>query len=381
MKVRGAWIDDPATQAVCAALVDRGYQALFVGGCVRNALLGVAVSDIDIATDATPEITTRCAQEAGLRAVPTGFEHGTVTVVSGGIAHEITTFRSDVTTDGRRAEVQFSTSVETDAARRDFTMNALYAKPDGTLIDPLGGLPDLQARRVRFIGSAAARIREDHLRSLRFFRFTAWYGDPALGIDAEGLAATAEHLDGLHILSRERVGAEMTKLLSAADPAMAVAAMRSAGVLNTVLEGADDRALAPLVHLEGQLGVMPDAIRRFSALADAHHAKALRLSKADSKRWALLRDALGGMKTAAHLGYLHGAEIALDIFLLRSAVLEQPMPPNVKQEADTGENAKFPVKARDLPELSGPALGAKLKELEQHWIASGFVLAKDDLLK
>ena len=322
MIVRGDWINVAPTQAVCSALTIGGFQAFFVGGCVRNALLGVAVSDIDIATDALPEDTIRCAKDAGLRAFPTGIEHGTITVVSGGIAHEITTFRADVETDGRHATVQFSKSVEEDAARRDFSMNALYARADGSVLDPLGGLQDLKRRHVRFIGDAAARICEDYLRSLRFFRFTAWYGDPALGIDADGLAAVAANLDGLDGLSRERVGAELKKLLAAPDPSMAVAAMRSAGVLLHVLDGADDRALAPLAHHEQTWDIAPDPLRRLSVLADAENADRLRLSKADRARWTMLRAEIGSMKSASHLGYLHGASAALDVLLLRAAILE-----------------------------------------------------------
>ncbi len=379
MKVTGAWITDPSTQAVCSALTSGGFQALFVGGCVRNSVIGAPVADIDIATDALPEETIVCAQKAGLKAIPTGIEHGTITVVSGGIAHEITTFRSDIETDGRHANVRFSKDVSEDAARRDFTMNAIYAAPDGTVLDPLNGLNDLQSRHVRFIGSARARIREDYLRSLRFFRFTAWYGDPALGIDPDGLAAVAENLDGLKSLSRERIGAEMKKLLSARDPSMAVAAMSSSGALSAILEGGDHRALAPLVHFEQMFGLSPDPIRRLSAIYDAPRDDPFRLSKADRRRWTTLRAEAGSMKTAAHLGYLHGASIANDVLLLRAALLEQTVEKSQFQETKKGESAKFPVRADDL-DLSGPALGAKLKELEARWIASGFSLSRDALL-
>ncbi|MBL9056165.1 MAG: CCA tRNA nucleotidyltransferase, partial [Rhodobacteraceae bacterium] len=167
MKVSGDWLQAEPTQALCAALEAAGFQALFVGGCVRNTLLGVEVGDIDIASDATPETVSDIAVRAGFRVVPTGIEHGTVTVIAGGIAHEVTTFRRDVETDGRRATVAFSSDVAEDAARRDFTMNALYARADGSVIDPLGGLPDLLARHVRFVGEPEARIREDYLRILR----------------------------------------------------------------------------------------------------------------------------------------------------------------------------------------------------------------------
>ena len=380
MIIQDPWIRAQETQAVCSALTDDGFQALFVGGCVRNALLGVAVSDIDIATDATPDEVIRSTEQAELKAIPTGYDHGTITVVSNGLEHEITTFRSDVETDGRHAKVQFSKSVDEDAARRDFTMNALYARPNGQVLDPLSGIQDLQARRVRFIGDAQARIREDYLRSLRFFRFTAWYGDPELGIDATGLAAVAANLDGIEHLSRERVGGEMKKLLSANDPAPAIGAMRSSGVLNLVLPGADDKALALLVHFEQELGVDPNPIRRLSVLADASNADRLRLSKADAKTWTMLRDELGAMKTAGHLGYLHGTKRARDVLLLRAAVFETPIDTQEILDSNNGENAQFPIKASDLSDVEGRALGVKLKELEQRWIASGFELTRDELL-
>jgi len=247
-RIGGARLSNPSTQKVCHALENNGAQALFVGGCVRNALLGAVVNHIDIATDAHPERVREIAQGAGIKAVPTGLAHGTVTLVSGSIAHEITTFRRDEDTDGRHATVAFSSDIAEDAARRDFTMNALYARSDGTVLDPLDGLADLKSRRVRFIGDAHARITEDYLRSLRFFRFHAWYGDASLGMDADALAAIAAHLDGLDQLSRERVGSEVLKLLGAEDPAPSIASMQQLGVLTRVLAGADSRALAPLVH-------------------------------------------------------------------------------------------------------------------------------------
>ena len=380
MKVQGAWIEDAATQVVCDALTSQGFQTLFVGGCVRNALLGVDVSDIDIATDATPEDVVECARLAGLKSIPTGIDHGTITVVSAGIPHELTTFRSDTETDGRHAKVRFSKSILEDAARRDFTMNAIYADPAGFVVDPLNGIPDLNARHVRFIGDAEARIREDYLRSLRFFRFTAWYGDPGLGIDPDGLAAVAANLDGLEGLSRERVGSELKKLMTAANPAMAVAAMRSSGVLHAVLPSADDRVLGPLIHLEQSLNIAPDPIRRLSALTTSDAAKKLRLSKLESKRWAVLRDEVETTKPAAHLGYLHGSNTAKDVLLLRSAFLEMPINEEAIQESNKGEIALFPIKAKDLPHLSGCALGEALTTLEQRWIASGFTLSRDELL-
>lgn len=379
MKVTGDWLTRPQTQAVCAALTGAGYRALLVGGCVRNALLGEAVADVDIATDAEPATVTRLAEASGLKAVPTGIDHGTITVVAGGIPHEVTTFRRDVETFGRHATVAFSTRVEDDAARRDFTMNALYATPDGEVIDPLNGLPDLRMRRLRFVGDAVARITEDYLRILRFFRFHAWYGDPDAGLDAEALAACAAQSDGMDTLSRERVGAETRKLLSARDPAPAVAAMAQAGVLRHVLPAADARALPVLVHLEA--GRSPDWLRRLVVLGGEDPADRLRLSRAEARRLDILRRGLSSMETPAALGYRYGPDAAASVVLARAAVLEMPLADGWEEDAALGVGARFPVTAADLmPTLSGPALGERLAVLEARWIASGFRLTRDDLL-
>ncbi|HEX9857253.1 MAG TPA: CCA tRNA nucleotidyltransferase, partial [Paracoccaceae bacterium] len=369
------------TQAVCTLLTDAGYQALVVGGCVRNTLLGMAVGDIDIATDALPENVTVLAEKAGFRVVPTGMDHGTVTIISGGLPYEITTFRRDVATDGRRAVVAFSTSIREDAARRDLTMNALYATPSGRVIDPLGGLADLQARRVRFVGEAQARIREDYLRILRFFRFHAIYGDPEGGLDTEGLAACAANSAGIETLSRERVGAEMRKLLGARDPGPAVAAMTQAGVLAHVLPGADDRALAPLVHLEAGVARAPHWLRRLAVLGGEGQTERLRLSRAESVDLGRIRDEIGSLRGAAELAYRHSEAIAGDIILARAALLQTPPPEGWQAEAGRGVAARFPLTAADLmPGLQGAALGARLKELEARWIASGLALTRAELL-
>lgn len=370
MKIAGDWLG-PATP-ICAMLDDAGHRALFVGGCVRNALLGVPVSDLDIATDARPERVAALAEAAGFRAVPTGLAHGTVTVVHDGRPYEITTFRRDVATDGRHATVAFTDDVAQDAARRDFTMNALYATADGSVLDPLGGLPDLLARRVRFVGDPAARIAEDYLRILRFFRFHAIYGDG--GLDPGGLAACAEGADGIARLSRERVGAEMRKLLAAPDPAPTVSAMAACGVLRQVLPGADPAPLAVLVHLEGV--VPPDWIRRLAVLADAAD---WRLSRADTARLSLVARGARDGASLGELAYRHGADIARDAGLVRGALMGAPPDLSGLEEAAA---AIFPVTARDLmPALSGPALGARLKQMESRWIASGFGLTKEELLR
>ncbi|WP_438986931.1 CCA tRNA nucleotidyltransferase [Marivivens donghaensis] len=376
MRLTAEWLTHPASQAVCKALTDGGFQAYFVGGCVRNALLGKPVSDLDISTDARPEQTLKLAKQAGLKAIPTGIDHGTITVVADGIPFEITTFRRDVDTDGRHAIVDFADTMDEDARRRDFTMNALYAAPNGEVFDPVNGLPDLRAGHLRFIGDADHRIREDYLRILRFFRFSAWYGDPALGIDPDGLAACAENLDGLAQLSAERVGSEMRKLLSAADPAPAMAAMAASGVLYAVLPGAQAQSLSVLVHLEGDRS--PDPIRRLAVIGGEDVPERLRLSNLDKRRLEAIQ--VGINMDLAELGYRH-KDTAEDSYLVRQASMGQPLDPEELAVLHHAVQQSFPVKAADLmPVFTGAALGERLRKLEADWIASGFTLSRDTLI-
>lgn len=378
-RIEADWLKSKDTQGVLGMLTGAGYQAFAVGGCVRDSLLDMPVKDIDIATDARPETVMTLAEKSGYHAVPTGIEHGTVTVVAMGIPHEVTTFRRDVETDGRRAVVAYSDSVAEDARRRDFTMNALYVDSDGRLHDPVGGLPDLEARRIRFIEDAATRIREDYLRSLRFFRFHAWYGDPAEGFDPEAFAAIAAHVDGLSGLSRERIGAEVLKLLSAPDPAPAVAGMKASGVLTVILPGADDRALAPLIHFEARLGAAPRPLRRLAVLGGEGLRAGLRLSRGEAGELEAIGKAAGMSPDEA--GYRLGGDRALDGILVRAATLGAAPDPADMNTAQAASGKIFPLRAADLmPELTGAALGRALDAAEQAWIDSGFSLDRDALL-
>ncbi len=380
MKLEAEWLHHAGTVALCTALEQAGYQALFVGGCVRNGLIGADVQDIDIATDARPEKVIELSQAANLRPIPTGIEHGTITVIAQSRPLEVTTFRRDIETDGRRAVVAFADGIEEDAKRRDFTMNALYAGRDGEVLDPTGqGLDDLQARRLRFIGLPEDRIREDYLRILRFFRFHAWYADPQGGFDADGLAACAALSSGIETLSCERVGSEIKKLLAASDPSMAVAAMEQTGVLAQTLAGASARLLPILIHLEADTPT--DPIRRLAAIASAEQASALRLSRAEAKHLAILRKGMESETGAGELGYRHGFDFARDIILLRAALFEAEVDQAAIEAARKGAAAQFPVRAADLDaQFDGPALGAELARLEGLWIGSGFKLSKAELL-
>jgi poly(A) polymerase len=380
MKIMGDWLGHPGTQGLMQALEAAGHRALFVGGCVRNALYFLPAGDIDLATDATPQKVTEIAEAAGFKVIPTGIDHGTVTVIAGGKPHEVTTFRRDVETDGRRAVVAFSDRIEDDAARRDFTMNALYADRQGRVIDPLNGLPDHQARIVRFVGDAEIRIREDYLRILRFFRFHAAYGDPDKGIDADALSACATLAEGLETISKERIGAEMRKLLSVPDPAPALATMARSGVLARILPGADPKPIAYLHDLE--LDADPDWLRRLAALGGEDVTDRLRLSKAEARDLAGLRDAIGSMESPAVIGWRLGVMRGADALQVRAAVLGVRYQVQDMRDVERGAAATFPITAADLmPALQGEALGARLKELEARWLASDLTLTRDALLK
>ncbi|MFQ3347829.1 MAG: poly(A) polymerase [Paracoccaceae bacterium] len=374
------WLQAEPTQKLCRSFAAQGFEIYFVGGVVRNALLGCETSDLDLATDARPQDVIDLARACGFKATPTGIDHGTVTVVASSIVHEITTFRRDVKTDGRHAVVEFSTNLIEDAKRRDFTMNALYADAEGHVIDPLGGLDDLMVGRVVFVGDAVARIQEDHLRILRFFRFYALYADPAGGIDPQALAACSANIEGVNALPAERIGAEMRKLLLAQNPSPAVAAMQTAGVLAKILPGADAKALAPLVHLED--GSNPDFLRRLVILGGPLDAPRLRLTRRELRTLALLRQEIGLATSACDLAYRHGADVAYSVLLCRSALFETSLPSDMLDDLALGASATFPLSAADLdPALRGPMIGAQLKDLENQWIASGFCLSKEALLR
>ena len=363
---------DPALARVLAALSAEGAQALIVGGAVRNLLLGEAVSDIDIATSARPDDTIRLAGAAGLRTVPTGIEHGTVTVIADGRGYEVTSFRRDVETDGRHAVVAYSDNLAEDARRRDFTMNALYATADGTVLDPVGGLPDLAARKLRFVGDAHDRIREDYLRILRFFRFLAWYGREA---ELQALAACHELRGGLSGISKERIGHEMRKLLAAPDPSHALALMAEAGVLPMVLPGADASDLPELIAAEQDFGsgALPKWPRRLALLGADDAATALRLSREEARMQSQIAQARG--LSPAEAAYRFGRAVAAQAVLIGTAQATSPAFGWCHAIA-RGAAAKFPLSAADLlPMLDGPALGAGLRRAEQAWIASDFTLS------
>ncbi|WBU63947.1 CCA tRNA nucleotidyltransferase [Paracoccus aerodenitrificans] len=376
MKLAADFLSDAPLQRVMSMLSASGHRALIVGGAVRNAALGYAVDDVDISTDAHPKRVIELARDAGLKAVPTGIDHGTVTIVADGTGFEVTTFRRDLETDGRWAVVSFSDRIEDDAARRDFTMNALYLTADGQLLDPVNGWNDLQNRELRFVGDPATRIREDYLRILRFFRFLAWYAESS----APGITGlVAAERAGLSGVSAERIGAEIRKLLSAPDPSASVALMEETGVLTQILPGAKSGTLTALVLQERHENTAPDWQRRLAALGAEDPAGVLRLSRQEATYLSTVN--ASAQMSLDEIAFHHGFELARDIALIRLAK-DVEVAQDWQQRIDRAANATLPVTAADLmPALSGPQIGRGLKAAEAHWIESGFAATRPALIE
>ncbi|WP_114390657.1 CCA tRNA nucleotidyltransferase [Notoacmeibacter marinus] len=404
---RAPWLKEPALQTLLAALSDGEHESRIVGGAVRNVLLDLPVGDIDIATTTPPEETVRRVDKAGFRAIPTGIEHGTVTAVADGAVFEITTLRTDVTTDGRHADVRFGTDWEADARRRDFTINALYADADGRVYDPVGGLPDLETRTIRFIGEARERIEEDYLRILRFFRFFAWYGQGRP--DADGLRACAAMKRGMDRLSAERVWSELRKLLAAPDPHRALLWMRTASVLTTILPESEKWGIdlvGPLVETGRNAGWPPDPLLLLMAMLPPDEARmktlADRLRFSNAERDRLLAFAFNAAPSAEMTDkalkewlYRQGRPAVLDRLRLSlasargratsddAALVEAGRFAAMLETAENWEIPQFPLRGADLISAgmaAGPQIGERLKAAEEAWIESDFRLNRDDLL-
>ncbi|MBU2581078.1 MAG: CCA tRNA nucleotidyltransferase [Alphaproteobacteria bacterium] len=383
------WLASPACQRVFDALEAGGYPARAVGGAVRNSLMGLDAADVDIATPALPDAVMKLCREAGLSVHATGLEHGTITIVSDSVPFEVTTLRRDVETHGRHATVAYTEDWAEDAARRDFTMNAIYCDRHGGVHDPLGGLADLIERRVRFIGSAQERIREDYLRILRFFRFFAAYGQGP--IDPEGLGSCVKERDGLRSLSAERIGAELLKLLVAPRAKEALKAMQEAGIdsIVTGLESELDR-FEKLATLEMELGADRDPIGRLAALAT---------NNADDARMLASRLRLSN---AERSGLVHAADCARDgqfadetrqraaLYRLgEAAYRSQCLAAWARSEAglkddgfrrcytlpDRWQPLAMPFKGADIIARGvapGPEVGKILKGFEEWWVKEDF---------
>lgn len=392
-----AWLSEPQTLKVMNALSAHGKQPRFVGGCVRDALLHRPIHDIDIATPELPETVVGLLETAGIKAVPTGLEHGTITAVCEGKPFEITTLRSDIETDGRHAKVTFTENWLVDAERRDFTFNAMSCDIKGEVYDPFDGISDLKAGRVRFVGSPTERIKEDYLRLLRFFRFNAHFGK---GLpDTDALSACRTLKSGLDGLSGERIAQEFLRLLEAPNPAKWVSLMKKEGVLAHVLpESQDSLLLEMLCAFEDK----PDAIRRLAILLPAKKeiviecVKRLRLSNAQKKRLDLARRSVGTLIPTASKDtvrcflFQYGVVAARDQIMIYWAEKGfsgiGPNEQNLLSLIDVWEikPAVFPLKGRDLMKgglSAGPELGLALQAVQSWWCETGCHANKEKCLE
>jgi poly(A) polymerase len=388
-----SWLNDSALRRVLGALVAAGGEARVAGGAVRNALMGEPVNDIDIATTLTPDRIMKAGTKARLGVHPTGMDHGTVTLVAAGKPFEVTTLRVDVETFGRKARVAFTDDWTADALRRDFTMNALYCSPDGEIYDPTKGYDDILRKRVKFVGSPSARIREDSLRILRFFRFHARYGAGAP--DREGLAACIRHRAKLKSLSSERIRQEMFKLVEAKRAADTIKLMAKRQVLKVLFVPATDLSrLARMVKIDLAVGLKADGLLRLILVAKNAISlrERLRLTNAETKRLEAIAHHAGptpSLRPSERRVVLYhlGQEAWRDTVRLQWAISKAPATSTKWRDllrlADHWPIPKFPVTGKDLMVRGlkpGPAIGRELSRLEDWWIASDFAASKESLL-
>lgn len=401
------WLHHKDLQTLLEVLSINGQEARIVGGAVRNHLLLKPISDIDIATTCLPDETTKRAEDAGFKAVPTGIDFGTITIVTSHTSYEVTTLRADIETDGRHAKVLFGNDWEADALRRDFTMNALYADRYGQIYDYVDGLKDIHTQTLRFIGEAEQRIREDYLRILRFFRFFSWYGVGRP--DGEGLKACARLKQNIEQLSSERVWSEMKKLLSASDPSRALLWMRQTGVLNVVLPESEKwgiDAIHALIETGNVMGWQHDPILRLISIVPPDDvrlkamAKRLKLSNLEKTRvmnWVKIGKISTNISELdlQKMIYKKGRQPVLDQLGLElaaarargcnddQALLEAGHYNKLYSIAENFEIPTLPIRGHDLIEKGfekGPILGETLKKLENIWLESGFINDKATLL-
>jgi poly(A) polymerase len=391
------WLTAPATRAVMDALSPGDSdQARFVGGCVRDALRGEAVGDIDVATVLRPEAAMQALAAAGVRTEPTGIDHGTITAIANSQPIEVTSLRRDVETDGRRAVIAYTEDWAEDAARRDFTMNAVYARRDGALFDPFGGIEHARAGQVIFIGDPLERIAEDYLRILRFYRFAAWMGG---ALDPAGRTACEAQAHTLSRLSVERVWKELKKLLGAPDPGPVVEAMHIGHVLGVIWPGTlDFKLFLSLINADRGKVRPADALVRIAALAGqdgdavAGICARMKASRAETARLAAMSGPApvragavrAGMapRDIGHALYVLGPKTVADRLRLDEARTGDDASPALAHAAQW-TRPRFPVTGHDLIAAGaapGPDLGARLDALEEAWIASGFTLTRDALL-
>ena len=392
------WLTETGAASILAALPQGTTR--FVGGCIRNAIMGEPIGDIDMATQLEPKAVQAALAVAKIKTVPTGIDHGTLTAVVDGVPYEITSLRKDVETDGRRAVIAFTQDWAEDAIRRDFTINALYADADGQIFDPTGeGLEDIKSRKFKFVGDPDARVREDYLRISRYFRFIAWYCGEGK-IDAAALKACRENRAGLKSLSAERVWAEHKRLLRAPNPERAARIMLTNDVLPVIFpESSNVEGLALMISLEKRQGMEPDPMLRLMAMsgrdefAMAGLAKRLKLSNAEKARllsWAGNQVAFSPDMDERMFKqgiYASTPQTAYDRMMVRAAGEDDPILSAVwAAKAEFAKNwpvPVFPLQGRDLKSAGvkdGPEMGKILRALKELWVRSGFEADKGKLL-
>ena len=375
------WLRNPSAQKLSKLYKSFGYQVLFVGGCVRNTILKMPVTDIDLATDAQPEEIIKIAKENNIRFVPTGLAHGTITLIIDNKNYQITTFRTDFDHDGRYAKVEFTESLLLDASRRDLTINALYCNHVGEVIDPLNGLNDIKKQKIKFIGNPNERIKEDNLRILRFFRFQAIYGNKNLEIDSIALEACHNHKSKLAALSKERITSELRKILSAPNPLEVIIKMNETGVLNELFQNVSIDSLEAYLKTEEKFKININWLGRLLSLQVTQEEESLKLTRCEFKFLKQTKSAIENQIHVLEFSYYNGVENGKIYSILQNFRHNIILSKNLLNQINSLATKKFPITAKDLmPEIRGKKLGEALRSLEDRWIKSNFTLSKKDLL-
>ena len=375
------WLRNPSAQKLSKLYKSFGYQVLFVGGCVRNTILKMPVTDIDLATDAQPEEIIKIAKENNIRFVPTGLAHGTITLIIDNKNYQITTFRTDFDHDGRYAKVEFTESLLLDASRRDLTINALYCNHVGEVIDPLNGLDDIKKQKIKFIGNPNERIKEDNLRILRFFRFQAIYGNKNLEIDSIALEACHNHKSKLAALSKERITSELRKILSAPNPLEVMIKMNETGVLNELFQNVSIDSLEAYLKTEEKFKININWLGRLLSLQVTQEEESLKLTRCEFKFLKQTKSAIENQIHVLEFSYYNGVENGKIYSILQNFRHNIILSKNLLNQINSLATKKFPITAKDLmPEIRGKKLGEALRSLEDQWIKSNFTLSKKDLL-
>ena len=375
------WLRNPSAQKLSKLYKNFGYQVLFVGGCVRNTILKMPVTDIDLATDAQPEEIIKIAKENNIRFVPTGLAHGTITLIIDNKNYQITTFRTDFDHDGRYAKVEFTESLLLDASRRDLTINALYCNHVGEVIDPLNGLDDIKKQKIKFIGNPNERIKEDNLRILRFFRFQAIYGNKNLEIDSIALEACHNHKSKLAALSKERITSELRKILSAPNPLEVIIKMNETGVLNELFQKVSIDSLEAYLKTEEKFKININWLGRLLSLQVTQEEESLKLTRCEFKFLKQTKSAIENQIHVLEFSYYNGVENGKIYSILQNFRHNIILSKNLLNQINSLATKKFPITAKDLmPEISGKKLGEALRSLEDRWIKSNFTLSKKELI-